>query len=151
MARGVSMNDPGARKRGALPRDRANGDSTTSNSVAELIMASQRKNIEGIMRASQAALDGAVAVWRRQLDFAESSVRRHSSLLVDLDQKRGSPGDQLSVCVEFLKKDFEENLLNARALLELSTKASNVPMQIINERLDESFSEALQQREATSA
>jgi hypothetical protein len=57
----------------------------------------------------------------------------------------------LSVCVEFLKKDFEENLLNARALLELSTKASNVPMQIINERLDESFSEALQQREATSA
>ena len=136
------MNDSSAKRRGTASADKPNGDSTVSNPLTELILSSQRKNIEGIMRASQVALDGAVAVWRHQLDFAEGAAKRYARLANDLEQKRGTPSEQLACCVEHFKQDFEENLLNARALLELSTKASRQSMQIISERLDQSLDEA---------
>lgn len=126
-----------------------NGDS--SNSVTELVLTCQRKNVEGILRASQVALDGAVAVWRQQLDFAEGAARRYARLADDLEQKQGSPSEQLASCVEHFKQDFEQNLLNARALLELSSKASRQSMQIIGERLDQSLGEVARAGDARNS
>lgn len=145
------MNDSSAKRRAAPSADKPNGDTHVSNQVTELILSSQRKNIKGLMRASEVALDGAVAVWRRQLDFAENAARRYLNLVNGLDQSRGSSSEQLATCVEFFRHDFETNLLNARALLELSTKASRESMQVINERLDTSLGEMLRMNDKSDA
>jgi hypothetical protein len=136
------MDEVGGNKRGTVSAD---NDSSDSN--ADLLLSSQRKNIEGLVRASQVALDGAVAVWRHQLDFAESAAKRYSQLASSLAQKRGSPNEQIASCVEHFKHDFETNLHNARTLLEISTKASRDSMQIVNERIDASLGEALRRQD----
>jgi hypothetical protein len=138
----------GGGKRGTMSAD---NNSFVSSSNADLLLTSQSKNIESLMRASQVALDGAVAVWRRQLDFAESAAKRYSQLASDLAQKRGLASEQLASCVEYFKNDFETSLLNARALLEISTKTSRDSMQIINERVDASLGEVLRNQDKRDA
>jgi hypothetical protein len=142
------MGAVGGNKRGTMSAD---SNSCVSDSDVDSLFTSQRKNIEGLMRASQVALDGAVAVWRHQLDFAESAAKRYSQLASDLAQKRGSANEQLASCVEYFKHDFETNLLNARTLLEISTKASRDSMQIVNERIDASLGEALRKHDKRNA
>src|ERR1700722_4576364 len=119
---GGNMADAGAKKSGSM-------------------FASQRKNVEAILRANQLAFDGVQAVWLRQLDFIREAAEEFTTHVGDLAPPSRPLNEKFAKEADYSKRAFEKNLANAHELTEIATKATSDATNIINQRFCEGLDE----------
>jgi phasin family protein len=149
------MADADVKKSGFMVFSMANNGLPFSGPEVETIFASQRKNVEAIMRANRLAFDGIRVVWLRQLGFIQEAVEGLKTHVGDLAPPSGPLNEKLAKHAEYSKQAFEKNLANACELTEIATKVTTDATNIINQRFRESLDEVPHLRkwngEATSS
>jgi phasin family protein len=107
---------------------------------AEVVMATQRKNIEALANASRSALDGAHAVGKRQAEILQESMTQ-TALSLETLVKSGSPFDIAAKQVEMMKDGFEKALGNMRELAEMVVTAQHGAVVAVSDRMAQSLTE----------
>jgi phasin family protein len=100
----------------------------------ELMLTSQRRNVEAMMQMNRLTLDNVQQAWQRQLDFLEQAVEGFTSLASSLGGTDGPRQDRLAKHAEHSRQAFQTNLANARELTQLTAKAANDVINVISER-----------------
>ena len=106
----------------------------------ESLVASQKKNVEAVTSANQAAFQGLQAVAKRQAEILQEVMKEASTAVASLS-KAGSPPDIVAKSTELAKGAFEHALANMKQLAELVTKASEEVTKTINTRISASLDE----------
>src|SRR5947209_12417017 len=79
----------------------------------EAVWAAQRRNIEALSQANQAAVDGVQAVARRQIELTREAFEGFSALLRDLTQP-ASPEERIVKNTEYAKQMLEKGVSHGR-------------------------------------
>jgi phasin family protein len=106
----------------------------------DTIMAAQRKNIEALTAANQAAVQGMQAVAQRQAEILSQAMNEVSSIAQQLSTA-GNPQEMTTKQTELARKAFEQALANMRELAEMVSKSNTEAFAIINKRVTESLQE----------
>jgi len=106
----------------------------------EKLVEVQRKNIDALGRAAQAASEGAQAVADKHREILETAFRETKQAVHDF-KPMGSPTEVVVKQSEFARKAFEVTLQNTREVAELAKKAAGDPATIIKERIHENLNE----------
>ena len=122
------------------------GDLSLPKVDVERMVEAQRKNIDALGRASQAASEGAQALAVKQREILETAFRETTQAVRDF-KPTGNPNEVLIKQSEFARKAFEATLQNTRDVAELAKKAMEDPATIIKDRMQENLNEL---REAVS-
>ena len=104
----------------------------------ESLVASQKKNLEAVTSANQAAFQGLQAVAKRQAEILQEVMKEASTAVGSLS-KAGSPPEIVAKSTELTKGAFEHALANMKQLAELVTKASEEVTNTINARILANF------------
>ena len=104
-------------------------------------MDAQRKNIEALNAANQAAVQGMQAVAQRQAEILSQAVSEISAVAQQLASASNNPQELTSKQAEVARKAFEQALANARELAEIVSKSNTEAFAIINKRVSESLQE----------
>src|ERR1700740_413568 len=72
----------------------------------EAVWAAQRRNMEALSQANQAAVEGVAAVARRQIEITREAFEGWSALFRDLAQP-ASPEDRIAKNTEYAKQMIE--------------------------------------------
>ncbi|CDI03724.1 Granule-associated protein (Phasin) [Candidatus Competibacter denitrificans Run_A_D11] len=104
-------------------------------------MDAQRKNIEALNAANQAAVQGMQAVAQRQAEILSQAVSEISTIAQQLASASNNPQELTSKQAEVARKAFEQALANARELAEIVSKSNTEAFAIINKRVSESLQE----------
>lgn len=107
----------------------------------EAIMTAQRKNIEALTAANQAAVQGMQAVAQRQAEILSQAMTEVSSVAQQLSSAASNPKDMTAKQAELVRKAFEQALANMRELAEMVSKSNTEAFAIINKRVTESLQE----------
>src|SRR5579872_6065259 len=75
----------------------------------EGVWASQRRNIEALSQANQAAVDGAQALARRQFELTRETFESFSGLIRDWTSP-ASPEDRMAKNTEYLKQMIDKGV-----------------------------------------
>ena len=100
----------------------------------------QRKNLETINAANRVAIEGALAVVRRQGEILREGMEEASKVMQELSNA-GAPEEKLARQAELTKEAFERTLSNLRELAEMSAKSNSESLEMINRRVAESLDE----------
>jgi phasin family protein len=122
------------------------GDLSLPKLDVERMVEAQRKNIDALGRASQAASEGAQALAVKQREILETAFRETTQAVRDF-KPMGNPTEVVAKQSEFARKAFEAALQNTRDVAELAKKAVGDPATIIKDRMQENLNEL---REAVS-
>jgi phasin family protein len=122
------------------------GDLSLPKLDVERMVEAQRKNIDALGRASQAASEGAQALAVKQREILETAFRETTQAVRDF-KPAGNPTEVLTKQSEFARKAFEATLQNTRDVAELAKKTVEDPAAIIKDRMQENLNEL---REAVS-
>ncbi len=106
----------------------------------EVVMATQRRNIEALTRANQLAVEGFQAVARRQAEIIRHGFEQATSVVQDMMQVT-SPEDRVSKHTDVAKKSIETAITNARELAEIFSKAQTEAFEVLNKRMTEGLDE----------
>ncbi|HOB60513.1 MAG TPA: phasin family protein [Candidatus Competibacteraceae bacterium] len=106
----------------------------------EAVVTAQRKNIEALTAANQAAVQGMQAVAQRQAEILSQAMSEVSSVAQELSSA-GNPKDMTTKQAELVRKAFEQALANMRELAEMVSKSNTEAFAIINKRVTESLQE----------
>ena len=106
----------------------------------EAIMTAQRKNIEALNAANQAAVQGMQAVAQRQAEILSQAMGEVSSVAQQL-ASAGNAQEMTAKQAELARKAFEQALSNMRELAEMVSKSNTEAFAIINRRVTESLQE----------
>ena len=106
----------------------------------EAIMTAQRKNIEALNAANQAAVQGLQAVAQRQAEILSQAMGEVSSIGQQL-ASAGNAQEMTAKQAELVRKAFEQALANMRELAEMVSKSNTEAFAIINKRVNESLQE----------
>ncbi|HHW79077.1 MAG TPA: phasin family protein [Xanthomonadaceae bacterium] len=106
----------------------------------QAVMDAQRKNIEALTAANQAAVQGMQAVAQRQAEILSQSMNEVSSIAQQL-AGAGNPQEMTAKQAELVRKAFEQALANMRELAEMVSKSNTEAFAIINKRVTESLQE----------
>jgi len=106
----------------------------------EAIMAAQRKNIEALTAANQAAVQGMQAIAQRQAEILSQAMSEVSSMAQQL-AGAGNPQEMTTKQADLVRKAFEQALANMRELAEMVSKSNTEAFAIINKRVTESLQE----------
>lgn len=101
----------------------------------------QRKNIEALNAANQAAVQGMQAVAQRQAEILSQAFSEISTVAQQLASVSNNPQELTSKQAEVARKAFEQALANARELAEIVSKSNTEAFAIINKRVTESLQE----------
>ena len=104
-------------------------------------MDAQRKNIEALTAANQAAVQGMQAVAQRQAEILSQSMNEVSSIAQQLAGSASNPQEMTTKQAELVRKAFEQALSNARELAEMVSKSNTEAFANINKRVTESLQE----------
>ena len=107
----------------------------------QAIMDAQRKNIEALNAANQAAVQGMQAVAQRQAEILSQSMSEVSSVAQQLASVGSNPQEMTTKQAELVRKAFEQALANMRELAEMVSKSNTEAFAIINKRVTESLQE----------
>ena len=107
----------------------------------QAVMDAQRKNIEALTAANQAAVQGVQAVAQRQAEILSQALNEISSVAQQLASASSNPQELSSKQAELARKAFEQALANARELAEMVSKSNTEASAIINKRVTESLQE----------
>ena len=107
----------------------------------EAAVAAQRKNIEALTAANQAAVQGMQAVAQRQAEILSQAMSEVSAVAQQLSSAGSNPQELTAKQAELARKGFEQALANARELAEMVSKSNTEAFAIINKRVTESLQE----------
>ncbi|MFZ1827890.1 MAG: phasin family protein [Candidatus Competibacteraceae bacterium] len=107
----------------------------------QAVMDAQRKNIEALNAANQAAVQGMQAVAQRQAEILSQSMSEVSSIAQQLASSASNPQEMTTKQAELARKAFEQALANMRELAEMVSKSNTEAFAIINKRVTESLQE----------
>ena len=107
----------------------------------QAIMDAQRKNIEALTAANQAAVQGMQAVAQRQAEILSQAMNEVSSIAQQLAGSASNPQEMTTKQAELVRKAFEQALANMRELAEMVSKSNTDAFAIINKRVTESLQE----------
>jgi phasin family protein len=110
----------------------------------QAVMAAQRKNIEALTAANQAAVQGMQAVAQRQAEILSQAMGEVSSIAQQLASSVSNPQEITTKQAELAGKGFEQALANMRELAESVSKSNAEAFTIINKRVTESLKELKQ-------
>lgn len=100
----------------------------------------QRKNLEALNKASQAAFEGAQAVAQKQAELFKAAFDQATSAAESLG-KVSSPQDLATKELELCKAAFESSLANSKKVTDVVAKANDTAVKVINARIAEAFDE----------
>jgi phasin family protein len=106
----------------------------------EAVWAAQRRNIEALSQANQAAVEGVHALARRNIELTRETFEGLSALMRDLAQP-GSPEERIAKNTEYAKKMLEKGVNHGRELATIATKAGADAAEILHRRASESLDE----------
>jgi phasin family protein len=119
----------------------------------EAVWAAQRRNIEALSQANQAAVEGVNALARRQIEMTRETFEGFSTLLRDLAQP-ASAEDRIAKNTEYVKQMLAKGVNHGRDIATIATKAGSEAAEILHKRATESLDEirnyASQQAAATT-
>ena len=104
-------------------------------------MDAQRKNIEALTAANQAAVQGMQAVAQRQAEILSQAMNEVSAVAQQLASASSNPQEMTAKQAELARKAFEQALANMRELAEMVSKSNTEAFAIINKRVTESLQE----------
>ncbi len=107
----------------------------------QAVMDAQRKNIEALTAANQAAVQGMQAVAQRQAEILSQTINEVSTIAQQLANASTNPQELTTKQAEIARKAFEQALANARELAEIVSKSNTEAFAIINKRVTESLQE----------
>ena len=119
---------------------KALGDMKIPGFDAKAIADAQRKNIEALTAANQAAVQGLQAVAQRQAEILNEAMGEVSAIAQQLSGA-GNPQEMTAKQADLARKAFEQALSNARELAEMVNKSNTEAFAIINKRVTESLQE----------
>ena len=106
----------------------------------EAVWAAQRRNIEALSQANQAAVEGVNALARRQMELTRETFEGFSALLRDLTQP-ASTEDRIAKNTEYVKDMLAKGVSHGRELATIATKAGTDAAEILHKRASESLDE----------
>jgi phasin family protein len=104
------------------------------------VFASQRKNIEAITAANQAAFEGVKAVAQRQAEITRLAIEDFTKAAKELSTV-GTPEEKFVKHTELAKSGFETAIVNLRDVGETLQKANAEAVSVINRRVVDSLDE----------
>ena len=106
----------------------------------EAMWAAQRRNIEALSQANQAAVEGVQAVARCQIELTRETFEGFSALLRDMAQPV-SAEDRLAKNTEYMKKIIEKGITRSREIATIASKAGSDATEILHKRASEGLDE----------
>jgi phasin family protein len=106
----------------------------------EAVWAAQRRNIEALSQANQAAVEGVNALARRQMELTRETFEGFSALLRDLAQP-ASTEDRIAKNTEYVKQLLEKGVNHGREVATIAAKAGSDAAEILHKRASEGLDE----------
>ena len=106
----------------------------------EAVWAAQRRNIEALSQANQAAVEGVHALARRQIEMTREAIEGFSTLWRDLAQPV-SAEDRIAKNAEYAKQMLEKGVTHGREIATIATKAGSDAAEILRKRATEGLDE----------
>jgi phasin family protein len=107
---------------------------------SNIIMESQKKNLEALAQANKVAFEGAQAVFKRQAEIMKQAMEEMQSVFKDISVA-GEPQDKVAKQTDLVKDGVEKALANMRELAEMSGKSNTEAFEMIQSRFTESLEE----------
>ena len=104
------------------------------------LVEAQRKNIEALTAANQAAVEGVQALATRQNEILQETLKGTTEALTDISKSEGIE-DVTAKQAELLKGSFEKALGNMKEMAELVAKSNADTSKAISGRIAESLEE----------
>jgi phasin family protein len=106
----------------------------------EAAWAAQRRNMEALSQANQAAVEGVHALARRQIEITREAFEGFSTLMRDMAQPV-SPEDRIAKNAEYAKKMLENGANHGREIATIAVKAGSDAAEILHKRATEGLDE----------
>ena len=106
----------------------------------EAVWAAQRRNVEALSQANQAAVEGVQALARRNIELTREAFEGLSTLMRDLAQP-ASAEDRIAKNTEYAKRMLEKGVSHSREIATIAAKAGTDAAEILHKRATESLDE----------
>lgn len=106
----------------------------------EAVWAAQRRNIEALSQANQAAVDGVQALARCQIEATRETFESFSAMWRDMAQP-SSTEDRVAKNTEYMKKMIEKGVTRGREIATIATKAGSQAAEILHKRATDGLDE----------
>ena len=106
----------------------------------DAVLAGQRRNLEAITAANQAALNGFQALTQRQTEMLRQAVEEITRAVKEM-LAAGSPEEKATRQAELAKHAFQRAVANTRELAELVAKSQTEAFGLLQRRVSEGFDE----------
>jgi phasin family protein len=116
------------------------GDFKVPGVEVEVLVASQRKNIEALTQANKLAFEGVQAVFKRQVEILRQSIEESAAAAKEITDA-STPQEKAIRQTELTKDAFERSLSNARELSEIIAKSNSEAFDLLNKRFTQVLDE----------
>ncbi|MGB0671585.1 MAG: phasin family protein [Rhodospirillales bacterium] len=116
------------------------GDYKVPGLDANVLLDTQRKNIEALTAANKVAVEGVQAIAKRQAEILQETLDGMKETFESL-AAAGTPQDAAAKQVELSKAAFEKAVANMKELSEMIAKSNGEATAAINSRISESLDE----------
>jgi phasin family protein len=106
----------------------------------EAVWAAQRRNMEALSQANQAAVEGVHALARRQIEMTREAFEGFSTLVRELSQPV-SAEDRIAKNTEYAKLALEKGANHGREIATIAAKAGSSAAEILQKRATEGLDE----------
>jgi phasin family protein len=106
----------------------------------EAVWAAQRRNIEALSQANQAAVEGVQALAKRQIELTRETFEGFSALMRELSTP-ASTEDRIAKNAQYVKQVLENGVKHGSELATIATKAGSEASAILQKRASESLDE----------
>jgi phasin family protein len=106
----------------------------------EAVWAAQRRNIEALSQANQAAAEGMQALARRQIELTRETFEGISSMMRELAQPT-STEERIAKNTAYAKQMLDKGMSHGREVTTIATKAGADAAEILRKRAVESLDE----------
>ena len=106
----------------------------------EAVWAAQRRNIEALSQANQAAIAGVQALAKHQIELTRETFEGFSALLRDLGQP-ASTEDRIAKNTEYVKQVVENGVKHGGEIATIAAKAGSEAAEILHKRTNEGLDE----------
>lgn len=106
----------------------------------EVFLATQKKNVEALVSANQAVVEGYQAVAKRQAEILQGNIQEAQARVGSL-MSTDTPADRLANQAELVKAAIEQATTNMQELSDLVQKSQAEAQGILNRRMAEGMDE----------
>jgi phasin family protein len=106
----------------------------------EAVWAAQRRNIEALTQANQAAVEGVNELARRQIELTRETFEGFSTLLRDMAVP-ASAEERVAKNTDYVKKMLDKSVNHSREVATIAAKAGTNAAEILHKRTSEGLDE----------